>query len=70
MKAGTKRPREIVNPMSGVREAPITRLMSPGDLGERLKPFVFLDQISVPGGAEQQGAVSISIQMQVPNCEI
>jgi redox-sensitive bicupin YhaK (pirin superfamily) len=27
----------------GVRHGPITRLMSPGDLGDRVKPFVFLD---------------------------
>jgi redox-sensitive bicupin YhaK (pirin superfamily) len=27
----------------GYRHGPITRLMSPSDLGERLKPFVFLD---------------------------
>jgi redox-sensitive bicupin YhaK (pirin superfamily) len=38
-----------------VSHGPITRLMSPGDLGERLKPFVFLDRISVPAGAELQG---------------
>jgi redox-sensitive bicupin YhaK (pirin superfamily) len=29
--------------------------MSPGDLGEQLKPFVFLDRISVPAGAALQG---------------
>ena len=28
---------------------PITRLMSPGDLGERLKPFVFLDLFESDG---------------------
>lgn len=28
---------------AGHRSGPITRLMSPGDLGEHLKPFVFLD---------------------------
>ncbi len=26
---------------SGHREGPITRLMSPGDIGELVKPFVF-----------------------------
>ena len=36
-------PRRIVQRTLGHRHGPITRLMSPGDLGERLKPFVFLD---------------------------
>src|ERR1700733_8389756 len=39
----TARPRRIVHRTSGRRHGPITRLMSPGDLGEVLKPFVFLD---------------------------
>ncbi|KPZ25853.1 hypothetical protein ALP73_04694 [Pseudomonas coronafaciens pv. garcae] len=36
----------------GKKRGPITRLMSPGDLGQQLKPFVFLDQFgfkSEPG---------------------
>ncbi|MDB5459821.1 MAG: Pirin domain protein [Caulobacteraceae bacterium] len=37
------RPRKIVLRTRGRRHGPITRLMSPGDLGEALKPFVFLD---------------------------
>src|SRR5438876_4170766 len=37
------RPRTIVRRTRGNRHGPITRLMSPGDLGELLKPFVFLD---------------------------
>lgn len=37
------RPRRIVHRTRGRRHGPITRLMSPGDLGEVLKPFVFLD---------------------------
>ena len=37
------RPRKIVHRTRGSRHGPITRLMSPGDLGEVLKPFVFLD---------------------------
>ncbi|VFR21786.1 Pirin-related protein [plant metagenome] len=32
----------------GHRLGPITRLMSPGDLGEQLKPFVFLDLFEFP----------------------
>jgi redox-sensitive bicupin YhaK (pirin superfamily) len=37
------RPREIVRRTRGSQHGPITRLMSPGDLGQVLKPFVFLD---------------------------
>ena len=39
----TARPRKIVRRTRGNRHGPITRLMSPGDLGQLLKPFVFLD---------------------------
>jgi redox-sensitive bicupin YhaK (pirin superfamily) len=35
--------RRIVDRTSGHTRGPITRLMSPADLGEALKPFVFLD---------------------------
>ena len=35
--------RTIVYRTLGSQHGPITRLMSPGDLGEHLKPFVFLD---------------------------
>jgi len=35
--------RKIVQRTHGDRHGPITRLMSPGGLGEVLKPFVFLD---------------------------
>ena len=35
--------RRVVHRTRGYRHGPITRLMSPSDLGERLKPFVFLD---------------------------
>jgi redox-sensitive bicupin YhaK (pirin superfamily) len=35
--------RRIVHRTSGHTRGPITRLMSPSDLGEALKPFVFLD---------------------------
>lgn len=35
--------RAIVHTTRGSTHGPITRLMSPGDLGEFLKPFVFLD---------------------------
>src|SRR5882762_1272502 len=35
--------RKIVRRTRGNRHGPITRLMSPSDLGQMLKPFVFLD---------------------------
>jgi redox-sensitive bicupin YhaK (pirin superfamily) len=38
-----ERPRQIVHRTRGRRHGPITRLMSPSDLGQSLKPFVFLD---------------------------
>lgn len=37
------RPRAIVHRTRGHGGGPITRLASPGDLGRRIKPFVFLD---------------------------
>jgi redox-sensitive bicupin YhaK (pirin superfamily) len=38
-----ERPRQIGHRTHGRRHGPITRLMSPSDLGDILKPFVFLD---------------------------
>jgi redox-sensitive bicupin YhaK (pirin superfamily) len=38
-----ERPTRIVHRTRGRRHGPVSRLMSPGDLGEVLKPFVFLD---------------------------
>jgi redox-sensitive bicupin YhaK (pirin superfamily) len=35
--------RKVVHRTRGYRHGPIARLMSPSDLGEQLKPFVFLD---------------------------
>ena len=35
--------RAIIHRTAGQRHGPITRLISPGDLGELVKPFVFLD---------------------------
>jgi redox-sensitive bicupin YhaK (pirin superfamily) len=37
------KPRAIVQRTRGRKHGPVTRLMSPSDLGELLKPFVFLD---------------------------
>lgn len=46
--------RKIVYRTKGQRHGPITRLVSPGDLGEVIKPFVFLDFFAAdtrqPGG--------------------
>ncbi|CAI8945010.1 pirin family protein [Pseudomonas sp. fls2-241-R2A-110] len=39
--------RAIVHRTKGSTHGPITRLMSPGDLGELLKPFIFLDIFSL-----------------------
>lgn len=36
-------PREIIFQTGGHTHGPITRLVSPGDLGQLIKPFVFLD---------------------------
>jgi redox-sensitive bicupin YhaK (pirin superfamily) len=41
--ATQERTRRIVHRTFGDRQGAITRLMSPSDLGRRLKPFVFLD---------------------------
>ena len=48
--AGSTRPmraeetsRQIVLRTRGHAHGPITRLVSPGDVGEMIKPFVFLD---------------------------
>ena len=51
------RPRAIVHRTEGSTHGPITRLMSPGDLGELLKPFIFLDifNLSASGGKSSFG---------------
>ena len=43
--------RAITHRTRGRRHGPITRLMSPGDLGEVVKPFVFLDLVEKDGPA-------------------
>jgi len=40
-----ERPNRIIHRTRGRRHGPVTRLMSPGDLGQALKPFVFLDLV-------------------------
>ena len=46
-----ERPRQIVHRTQGRRQGPITRLMSPSDLGQTLKPFVFLDLFDTEEGS-------------------
>ncbi len=41
--------RQIALRTRGQRHGPITRLMSPGDLGQMLKPFIFLDYVEAEG---------------------
>jgi redox-sensitive bicupin YhaK (pirin superfamily) len=45
--------REIVHRARGTTRGPITRLVSPSDLGELIKPFVFLDLATFEPGAER-----------------
>jgi redox-sensitive bicupin YhaK (pirin superfamily) len=44
--------RKIIRRTRGNRHGPIARLMSPSDLGQVLKPFVFLDHFDLRGGGE------------------
>lgn len=44
--------RSIVHQTRGSSHGPITRLVSPGDLGEVLKPFIFLDRFEVAAGGQ------------------
>lgn len=45
-----QRPRDIVHRTRGTSNGPITRLVSPSDLGGLIKPFVFLDLFEFTGG--------------------
>src|SRR5215470_20347906 len=51
-RTSTQSPRRIVYRTKGHRGGPITRLMSPGDLGEMVKPFVFLDHFDFWGPSD------------------
>jgi len=46
-KTDTLNDRKITHRSRGQSHGPITRLVSPGDLGELIKPFVFLDSFNV-----------------------
>jgi redox-sensitive bicupin YhaK (pirin superfamily) len=41
-------PRRVVRHVQGRQHGPIKRLVSPSDIGELIKPFVFLDYANVP----------------------
>jgi redox-sensitive bicupin YhaK (pirin superfamily) len=43
--------RRVIHRTRGRRHGPVTRLMSPSDLGELLRPFVFLDHVDTAGGS-------------------
>jgi redox-sensitive bicupin YhaK (pirin superfamily) len=49
--------RRIVTRSQGRRRGPITRVVSPSDLGERIKPFVFLDWFDAPPAGELGGGI-------------
>jgi redox-sensitive bicupin YhaK (pirin superfamily) len=49
--ATDQRAREIAHRTFGNRHGPVIRLMSPSDLGRRLKPFVFLDLFDSKGSS-------------------
>lgn len=49
------RTRDIVHRTRGSSHGPITRLASPSDLGELLKPFIFLDLFSFQPAAGHSG---------------
>lgn len=44
--------RTILHRTRGSSHGPITRLVSPGDLGALLKPFIFLDRFESPAGGQ------------------
>jgi redox-sensitive bicupin YhaK (pirin superfamily) len=48
-------PRAISYRTQGHTHGPITRLMSPGDFGKILKPFVFLDFVDVQPASRLEG---------------
>lgn len=48
--------RSVVFRTSGQRSGPVTRLMSPSDLGAVLRPFVFLDYFDTQGKFRSDGA--------------
>jgi redox-sensitive bicupin YhaK (pirin superfamily) len=52
MNARTPLHRAITQHTRGSTHGPITRLVSPSDLGQVLKPFIFLDRFEAPAGGQ------------------
>ncbi|MDI1299580.1 pirin family protein [Methylotenera sp.] len=44
--------RKVLHRTKGHQHGPVTRLVSPGDLGELIKPFVFLDMFNMDASRE------------------
>lgn len=68
-------PRKIVRRTRGNRHGPITKLMSPSDLGQQLKPFVFLDLFDMEHASFQgmglhphSGIATITPGLAGPGC--
>ena len=51
--------RRIVARTQGRRHGAITRVVSPSDLGKRIKPFVFLDWFDLPPAADERFGTGI-----------
>src|SRR5688572_14790519 len=51
--------RRIVARTRGRSHGPITRVVSPSDLGKRIKPFVFLDWFDLPPAADARFGTGI-----------
>ncbi len=49
--------RRIAHLTKGRRHGPIARLVSPSDIGELIKPFVFLDHFEIAPGPEPIGGI-------------
>ncbi len=52
MNARTPLTRAVAQHTRGSTHGPITRLVSPSDLGQVLKPFIFLDRFESPAGGQ------------------
>jgi hypothetical protein len=52
--------RHITHRTRGRRHGPVVRLMSPSDLGEIIKPFVFLDLFHADMGLKPLGVRGVS----------
>jgi redox-sensitive bicupin YhaK (pirin superfamily) len=55
--ASRRETRTIAARTAGRQHGPVNRLFSPGDLGQLLKPFVFLDHFEIPTQADMRFAM-------------